>query len=81
MIKRNIPIEIKPTSKELAKCFCDMYADEQAEFFHYIATIVKEEWATSFEFQVQSIIDSEFYNGNAKKIMKILGEYANESNV
>lgn len=78
MIRRSVPIEIELTPKELAKCFCDMYANEQAEFFHYIAVIVKEDWNAPFEYQVQRIIDSESYNGNAKMIMKTLGEYANE---
>ena len=41
MIERTIKIE-KITPEELAKEFCDMFADEQARFFAHVWTIARE---------------------------------------
>jgi hypothetical protein len=77
MIRRNVEIRIDLAPEELAKSFCDMDGDEQATFFNCIELIAKKEWEKPFESQVQWIIDSKNYTDNSRKIMRILGEYAN----
>ena len=75
MIKRNLEIEISISPQELAKEFCDLTDDEQAEFFNEIAEIFLS-WDTQFIFQLQYIVDSKKITKQALQIMTTIGEYA-----
>ena len=72
-IKRKLTIDVELTLEDLADCFCDLHADEQAVFFNRISELV-EKWDTSFFFQVQSINRSRKLTNGGIKIMDIIGE-------
>lgn len=78
MIYRNINTEIEPTPYELAEEFCDMDSDGQALFFKYISEITSEEWDRPFEFQVQNIIKSKYFDEDSKRSMRIFGDYSRD---
>jgi hypothetical protein len=75
MIKRNINAEIELTPNELAFEFCEMNADEQADFFNLIA-LLSASWDAPFCFQSQSITDSKKLTTEGRAIMASIGEYS-----
>lgn len=74
-MKRQIEIDINPTPQELAEVFCNMYEEEQVEFFNEIAKITKT-WNSPFCMQLQAIVDTNKLTPHAKLIMRQIGEYA-----
>ena len=76
-IKRDVIVNVEPTPKELADCFCNMYAEDQALFFNHIAELV-ERWDSNFSFQLQAIIDSKVLTSSGKDIMRQIGEYGGD---
>lgn len=78
MIKRRIDVELDLTPDELAAVFCGMDGEQQAGFFNAIAKY-SDLWPAPFPFQVQAIVDSLTYTEDARRIMRVLGEYAEMS--
>lgn len=74
MITRQITTEFKLSPLELANEFCNMYDEEQAEFFNHIAGIAST-WDRNFVFQLQAIIDCGKLNEDGKEMMRKIGEY------
>lgn len=74
MITRDIHVEVTPTSEELARCFVNMDADQQAEFFSRISAFVRN-WDKPFCFQLQMMIDSPYLTKGGREIMRGIGEY------
>lgn len=77
MIKRKHEILINITPEEMADEFCGMDANEQAKFFSEVYKIART-WDRNFEFQMQSIIDSNECDDYALKLLSIFGEYASK---
>lgn len=75
MIERKETIQITPTPGELAKEFCEMGADEQADFFNWIS-VISSRWERPFVIQLQAITDSKKLNNNGRVIMENIGVYA-----
>ena len=73
-IERKLIVDVELTPEDLADCFCELYADEQAMFFNRISELV-EKWNGSFCFQLQAIIDSKVLTSGGKDIMRQIGEY------
>jgi len=80
MIRRNIEVEIIPTSAELAEAFCCMFAEDQALFFNEIAKQVST-WSAPFCFQLQSITDCPDLSDAGRDIMSQIGEYSKKESL
>ena len=76
-IRRDVIVNVEPTPKELADCFCNMYAEDQALFFNHIAVLV-EKWGSSFCFQLQAVISSKILTSGGKEAMRQIGEYGGD---
>lgn len=74
-IERKLTIDVELTPEDLADCFCDLYADEQAVFFNRISELVGK-WDTGFCFQMQSIDSSEKLTIGGRGIMRTISEYS-----
>jgi Zn-dependent alcohol dehydrogenase len=74
-MERIIKVDVNPTACELAESFCDLDNYEQAKFFNVVAQTV-DTWDMGFEFQLQDIVDSGILTQDAKRIMKLIGDYA-----
>ena len=74
-IERKLTIDVELTPEDLADCFCELYADEQAIFFNRISELV-EKWDTSFCFQAHAIESSGKLTNNGRWIMSVIGEYS-----
>jgi hypothetical protein len=73
MIERNI--QVVPTPKELAACFCEMNSTMQAIFFNEVATIAKT-WKRDIGFQLSFVADSTSLTKEGRQIMSEIGGYA-----
>lgn len=78
MLKRNREITINPTVKEVAEEFCNMDADDQAQFFNLIDEI-SSKWDRALCFQLQSVTDSKWLTTGGRNIMEIIGVYSDKS--
>ena len=76
-IPRKIHVDIEMSPEDIADCFCDLYADEQAIFFNRISEVVTT-WGTSFCFQFQSVVDSKILTSDGKEIIRQMGKYGSE---
>jgi hypothetical protein len=76
VIRRNINVEIKPDSTELAECFCEMSASDQAIFFNRIK-MISDNWEKSFLNQLNGIVNGTHLDDGGRSIMVLMGEYAN----
>lgn len=74
VITRKIDITVFPTAEELAQVFCDMGEKEQAIFFKTVGEI-SDCWPRNLCYQLQAIVDSDEFDGIAKRVMEQLGEY------
>jgi len=74
-IERIIKVDVKPTAYELAESFCKLDNYEQAKFFNVVAQTVNA-WVMGFEFQLQEIVNTNILTQDAKRIMKLIGDYA-----
>ncbi|MFA6087446.1 hypothetical protein [Mucilaginibacter sp.] len=77
-LKQTIEVDIKLIPQKIAELFCSMDADEQAIFFNTIAADVETWPACNFDLQMQYISDSTLLTENGRKIMKTIGQYAEE---
>jgi hypothetical protein len=77
-IKRVTTVDVTPTPKELAECFCHFGADQQALFFHYIAYL-SAEWDGGLPSQLQAVTDSPKMSPSARAVMRLIGEYGAEA--
>ena len=73
--KLEFEFEFKLTPRELAEEFCNLYDDEQAEFFNEIANITNK-WDKPFCFQLQSMVNTNILTDDAKYIMSQIGDYS-----
>lgn len=73
-IERKLTVDVELTPEDLADCFCELYADEQAVFFNRISELV-EKWDTSFNFQLQGIGNSGVLTKDGRIIMSMIGDY------
>ena len=78
MIERTRKITIKPTVKEIAEEFCDMCADDQAQFFNLIDE-VSSKWDRPLCFQLQSVTDSKWLTTAGRNVMENIGIYSDQS--
>lgn len=78
-IQRKIDVDIELSPEDLADCFCDLYADEQAMFFSHIAEVVTK-WDSLFCFQLQRVINNKALTAGGRAIMRTIGEYGEEDN-
>ena len=78
MIERTEIIKIDPTVSEIAQAFCDMDADEQANFFNIINEITSK-WKRPFCIQLQSVTDSKFLSTAGRNVMEQIGMYSDGS--
>lgn len=76
MIKRSQEVLISPTAFELATEFCEMDADEQAEFFNAIHEITSKTFRQPFVFQLQAVTDSTALTDDGRSIMDAIGNYS-----
>jgi hypothetical protein len=74
-ITRKLEIAVFLNPRELAENFCDMTADQQAEFFNSIA-IVRSSWSAPFTLQLNAVSGSKQLAKNGRSIMKMIGEYS-----
>jgi hypothetical protein len=74
-IERDVSLKIAVTPYDIAKAFCNMNADEQAEFFNYIEHFTHQ-WKNPFCFQLQNIQDSNKLTAGGKDIMYLIGQYS-----
>lgn len=75
MIKRSVDVEIKPDPTELAECFCEMSAFNQAVFFNRIK-MISDTWEKDFSFQLEGMINGTALDDGGRSIMVLIGEYA-----
>ena len=78
MIKRELSVEITPTTTEIAQAFSAMDDTSHAIFFNELAMLA-DQWARPFCFQVQSIVDNPILTDAGRAIMRSLGEYGAET--
>lgn len=72
---RTLTITLSP--EELARIFCSMEADEQAEFFSWVGDIVENEWSILFDSQLERVYNSNQLTERGKTAMALIGEYSN----
>jgi hypothetical protein len=74
-MKKTVEVEIEVSPKELATVFCEMNANEQAEFFNQVA-LISDSWVAPFCFQLQYITESELLADNGRDVMEAIGDYS-----
>ena len=74
-MKKQIEIDFEPTPEEVAERFCEMEADEQAQFFNQIARL-SDLWNRAFVFQLQGVADSSELTEAGRKVMCDIGQYS-----
>ncbi|MEJ8803159.1 hypothetical protein [Pontibacter sp. H249] len=72
----NQEIELDITPYEVARLFCNMDGDEQAQFFSEIGEITVREWAAPFCIQMATVEGSNFLQDKGRDVMKTIGEYS-----
>jgi len=77
MIERTPKIQIDITINELAKEFCGLVDEQQAEFFNIISDIAAN-WEHPFCFQLQCITDCGKLTQGGRNIMELIGQYSQE---
>lgn len=68
-------IEYHPTHKQLAEEFCELYEDDQAKFFNYIAEIFENK-NNSLPMQLEYVSQSPFLTNKARAAMMLIGDYS-----
>lgn len=76
-IKRRVEVDVYATPLELARSFCDMDGDEQAEFFNYIEHF-SAEWEAPFALQMSAIEESTKLTEGGRFVMRLIGEYSDK---
>lgn len=79
MIERTTKISVEPTMVELAKEFCDLVDEQQAEFFNAISDYTAK-WEHPFCFQLQYLTDCGKLTQGGRDIMEQIGQYSQEDN-
>lgn len=74
-IKKEITVTHDIYPHEVARLFCDLDSDGQAEFFNYVATI-SNKWKNHFCFQMQHLTDSKILTKEGRAIMEQIGNYS-----
>lgn len=74
-MERTTTIKIEPTPEELAECFCNMDANQQARFFNAVAD-VSGKWKNPFCFQLQAITEKPILSASGRTVMAEIGNYA-----
>lgn len=77
MIIKESQIAFKLTPEELANEFCEMDANEQAEFFNSVG-FKTSLWDKHLVFQLQAIVDTHKLSPNGRWFMRTVGEYGSE---
>jgi len=72
--KNTVEVEYYPDAGDIADAFWDMCDEEQCYFFDRLYKIAGHKLA----FQMQNVIDSEFFTLEAKMAMSIIGDYSKE---
>ncbi len=67
-------VDISPD--RLGRLFALMSADDQALFFSSVAYTIEKEYLAPSQFQFQYVTDSALLTNKARKLMAIIGEYA-----
>lgn len=67
-----VEVKIRPTPQQVAECFWDMDADEQAKFFHRLAEVAGDRLV----FQLCSVDNSPYTTPAGRWAMSMIGEYA-----
>ena len=75
MIFRTIDIDITPTIVEFAEHFCEMDADEQADFFSTVAEL-SHTWKAPVELQLNNVSTSLSLSPDGRRLMEKIGVYA-----
>lgn len=73
----NTDIELLPN--EIARLFCQMSEVEQSLFFNTIGFIVRNEWESHLEIQMQSVTYCKELNEDGRYAMKVFGDYSSKS--
>ena len=77
MIKRNVLMNVTPSPKELAYCFCNMSSKDQAEVFNKIGSITGTgAWAKDFAFQLEAVSREEDLTQEGRHVMEQIGGYS-----
>lgn len=76
-LSKPVMVEWELTPQQLAKFFCQMDGEEQAEFFNAIGEEVQS-WEMPLCFQLQGIVDTGKLNGGGISVMREIGEYAED---
>jgi hypothetical protein len=76
-LSKPVMVEWGLSPQQLAKFFCEMNGEEQAEFFNAIGEEVQT-WERSLCFQLQGIVDTGKLNGGGIAVMREIGEYAED---
>jgi len=74
-ITRQVDLKVYPTVTEVAQAFCDMCAEEQAQFFNEVAYL-SNAWAHHLAYQLQYVCDSPTLTPDGRSAMQLIGEYA-----
>lgn len=67
-------VEVKLTPEDVARLFCQMNNEEQAQFFNEIAEVV-ETWTQPFAYQLQAIANAPELTQKGRGIMAQIGNY------
>lgn len=70
-------VEMNLTVSDVANLFCELDEDQQALFFAEVG-LITDEWESSLASQLQSVKDSKFNSDGARRVMRTIGEYADE---
>ena len=72
--KNTVEVEYYPDANDIADAFWDMDDEEQCYFFDRLYKLAGHKLA----FQMQSVIDSEFFTLDAQRAMNIIGDYSKQ---
>jgi hypothetical protein len=75
----NQEIKLDITPYEVARLFCNMNENEQAQFFNEVGEITEREWASPFCFQMASVEKSNYLMDCGRDVMKTIGEYGDKN--
>jgi hypothetical protein len=71
-IKRTVPVEVYPSPEEIAEALWSMDQHEQAKFLNALAL----QAGHILVLQLQAITDSEVLTHEGRRLMSLMGDYA-----
>jgi hypothetical protein len=78
IITKEVEVDFCLSPEDLAEAFAGMISDDQATFLSHVAHL-SDQWEGLLVMQLQYISDSKNLTDKGRKLMELIGEYAEKA--